>query len=73
MSNSMGIASLFVVSSLVFSPLVSASESQTFVARNAARQAQLEKSQQQAATKAQDLRTRQKLVKQQPDQTAEKG
>ncbi|VVM63347.1 hypothetical protein PS659_01427 [Pseudomonas fluorescens] len=37
MSNSMGIASAFVLSSLFLSPLAMAEESQTFVAHNAAR------------------------------------
>lgn len=36
MSNSMGIASLFVASSLLLSPLAMAEESPAFVARNAA-------------------------------------
>ncbi|WP_264310259.1 hypothetical protein [Pseudomonas putida] len=35
MSNSMGIASVFVLSSLLLSPLAMAEESQAFVARNA--------------------------------------
>lgn len=36
MSNSMGIASVFVLSSLLLSPLAMAEESPAFVARNAA-------------------------------------
>ncbi|MFV3403686.1 MULTISPECIES: hypothetical protein [Pseudomonas] len=36
MSNSMGFASVFVLSSLLLSPLAMAEESQAFVARNAA-------------------------------------
>ncbi|MBH3427982.1 hypothetical protein [Pseudomonas alkylphenolica] len=35
MSNSMGVASVFVLSSLFLSPLAMAEESQAFVARNA--------------------------------------
>ncbi|MDD1014976.1 hypothetical protein [Pseudomonas rubra] len=37
MSNSMGVASVFVLSSLLLSPLAMAEESQAFVARNAER------------------------------------
>nr|WP_256577379.1 hypothetical protein [Pseudomonas sp. R37(2017)] len=42
MSNSMGIASAFVLSSLFLSPLAMAEESQTFVAHNVARAAAFE-------------------------------
>lgn len=42
MSNTMGIASAFVLSSLFLSPLAMAEESQTFVAHNAARAATFE-------------------------------
>ncbi|WP_342624236.1 hypothetical protein [Pseudomonas alkylphenolica] len=35
MSNSMGVASVFVLSSLLLSPLAMAEESQAFIARNA--------------------------------------
>ncbi|QCI15570.1 hypothetical protein E6B08_26005 [Pseudomonas putida] len=35
MSNSMGVASVFILSSLLLSPLAMAEESQAFVARNA--------------------------------------
>ncbi|MEZ1319065.1 hypothetical protein QIW53_23850 [Pseudomonas fluorescens] len=42
MSNSMGIASAFVLSSLLVSPFVMAEESQTFAAHNAARAAAFE-------------------------------
>ncbi|MCE5983289.1 hypothetical protein [Pseudomonas sp. LF19] len=41
MSNSMGVASVFVLSSLLLSPLAMAEESQAFVARNAERAAVL--------------------------------
>ncbi|MCP3752329.1 hypothetical protein [Pseudomonas sp. SBB6] len=37
MSNSMGVASVFILSSLLLSPLTMAEESQAFVARNAER------------------------------------
>ncbi|MGE8410545.1 MAG: hypothetical protein ACN6QH_26335 [Pseudomonas sp.] len=40
MSNSMGIASIFVLSSVLLSPLAMAEESQAFVAQNARHQAQ---------------------------------
>lgn len=66
MSNSMGIASVFVLSSLLLSPLAMAEESPAFVARNAefaaahqdardtvaAQQADSVKSSQQTASKA---------------------
>ncbi|WP_449429794.1 hypothetical protein [Pseudomonas putida] len=62
MSNSMGIASVFVLSSLLLSPLAMAEESQAFVARNAqfaavhqealANQADAAKDAQQTASKA---------------------
>ncbi|QBF28468.1 hypothetical protein EXN22_23265 [Pseudomonas tructae] len=39
MSNSMGVASVFVLSSLLLSPLAMAEESQAFVARNTERAA----------------------------------
>ena len=42
MSNSMGIASAFVLSSLFLSPLAFAEESQTFVTQNATRAATFE-------------------------------
>ena len=42
MSNSMGIASAFVLSSLFLSPFAMAEESQAFVAQNAARAAAYE-------------------------------
>ena len=42
MSNSMGIASAFVLSSLFLSPLAMAEESQTFVTHNASRAAAFE-------------------------------
>ncbi|WP_175653140.1 hypothetical protein [Pseudomonas sp. Marseille-P9899] len=42
MSNSMGIASVFVLSSVLLSPLAMAEESQAFVAQTARHQATLE-------------------------------
>ncbi|MCU1751795.1 hypothetical protein [Pseudomonas sp. 6D_7.1_Bac1] len=53
MSNSMGIASAFVLSSLFLSPLAMAEESQTFVAHNAARAETFEKAQAELTAKAQ--------------------
>jgi hypothetical protein len=52
MSNSMGIASAFVLSSLFLSPWAMAEESQTFVTHNAARAASLEVHQIEMAAKA---------------------
>ncbi|MGF6087872.1 hypothetical protein [Pseudomonas sp. 18173] len=52
MSNSMGIASAFVLSSLFLSPLAMAEESQTFVAHGAARSAAFEEHQVEMTAKA---------------------
>ena len=52
MSNSMGIASAFVLSSLFLSPWAMAEESQTFVAHNAARSAAFEEHQIEMTAKA---------------------
>ena len=54
MSNSMGIASAFVLSSLFLSPLAMAEESLTFAARNAERAAAFEAYQGEMTAKAQD-------------------
>ena len=54
MSNSMGIASAFVLSSLFLSPLAMAEESQTFVAHNASRAAAFEEHQIEMTAKASD-------------------
>ncbi|VVN43257.1 hypothetical protein PS662_05619 [Pseudomonas fluorescens] len=54
MSNTMGIASAFVLSSLFLSPFAVAEESQTFVAQNAARAAAFEELQSEMTAKAQD-------------------
>lgn len=52
MSNSMGIASAFILSSLFLSPLAMAEESQSFVANNAARAAAFEQHQNEMTAKA---------------------
>ncbi|MNX63439.1 hypothetical protein D3C86_944370 [compost metagenome] len=54
MSNSMGIASAFVLSSLFLSPFAMAEESQAFVAHNTARAAALEEQQIEMTAKAQE-------------------
>jgi hypothetical protein len=52
MSNSMGIVSALVLSSLFLSPLAMAEESQTFVAQNATRAAAFEEHQSEMTAKA---------------------
>ena len=54
MSNTMGIASAFVLSSLFLSPFAMAEESPAFVAQNAARAAAYEEHQSEMTAKAQD-------------------
>jgi len=54
MSNSMGIASAFVLSSLFLSPLAMAEESLTFATRNAERAAAFEAYQGEMTAKAED-------------------
>ena len=54
MSNTMGIASAFVLSSLFLSPFAMAEESQTFVAQNNARAAAFEEHQSEMTAKAQN-------------------
>ena len=54
MSNTMGIASTFVLSSLFLSPFAIAEESQTFVTHNTARAAAFEAHQSEMTAKAQD-------------------
>lgn len=54
MSNTMGIASAFVLSSLFLSPVAMAEESQTFAAYNDARAAAFEEYQSEMTAKAQD-------------------
>jgi hypothetical protein len=54
MSNTMGIASAFVLSSMFLSPFAMAEESQTFVAHNAARAAAFEAGQSEMTVEAPD-------------------
>ncbi|MGZ7459469.1 hypothetical protein ACXPVS_22760 [Pseudomonas sp. Ma2-10] len=54
MSNTMGIASAFVLSSLFLSPFAIAEESQTFVAKNSARAAAFEQYQNEMTAKVQE-------------------
>jgi hypothetical protein len=54
MSNSMGIASVFVLSSLLLSPVAMAEESRAFVTHNAARQAAVEQARKELTANAQD-------------------
>ncbi|MHC8399268.1 hypothetical protein ACYZTX_07230 [Pseudomonas sp. MDT1-17] len=54
MSNTMGIASAFVLSSLFLSPFAIAEESQTFVVKNSARVAAFEQYQGELTAKAQE-------------------
>lgn len=54
MSNSMGIASVFVLSSVLLSPLAMAEESQAFVAQTARHQAAVEQSREALAKQQQD-------------------
>ena len=64
MSSSMGMASVFVMSSLLLSPLAMAEESPAFVAQNEARAAAFEQHQQTlAASHKNDVKTQQTQVK----------
>ncbi|GLH46187.1 hypothetical protein GRW89_10405 [Pseudomonas moraviensis] len=54
MSNSMGIASAFVLSSLILSPMAMAEESQAFVAHNVARAQAFDQHQAEVMAKVQD-------------------
>ncbi|PWB33714.1 hypothetical protein DCO48_08635 [Pseudomonas sp. SDI] len=54
MSNSMGIASIFVLSSVLLSPLAMAEESSAFVARNAERAAVVQQAREAYAQQQQD-------------------
>ncbi|MDU9389868.1 hypothetical protein [Pseudomonas sp. zfem002] len=54
MSNSMGIASVFVLSSILLSPLAMAEESQAFVAQTSRHQAAMEQSREAFAKQSQD-------------------
>ena len=62
MSNSMGIASAFILSSLFLSPLAMAEESQAFVARNAARDAAFQDAQVAQATRQKTGESAQKIT-----------
>ncbi len=64
MSSSMGMASVFVMSSLLLSPLAMAEESPAFVARNEARAAAFEQHQHElAASHENDVKAQQTQVK----------
>lgn len=54
MSNSMGIASVFILSSVLLSPLAMAEESQAFMAQTARHQAAMEQSREAVAKHLQD-------------------
>ncbi|WPN46348.1 MULTISPECIES: hypothetical protein [unclassified Pseudomonas] len=69
MSNSMGIASAFVLSSLFLSPLAFAEESQTFVAQNAARAAAFEAQQIEMTAKAPESTQAPQALRNQTQQT----
>ncbi|MDP9506078.1 hypothetical protein A1395_16075 [Pseudomonas protegens] len=62
MSNSMGLASVFVLSSLFVVPMAMAEESQGFVARNAARAAAFEQAQIAQAAQQQHSQQAQKIT-----------
>ncbi|QNH75809.1 hypothetical protein GGD92_26135 [Pseudomonas protegens] len=72
MSNSMGIASAFVLSSLFVAPMAMAEESQGFVARNAARAAAFEQAQIAQATQQQNNQQAQKVTAEQSKSDARK-
>jgi len=72
MSNTMGIASAFVLSSLFLSPLAFAEESQTFVAHNNERAAAFEAYQSEMTAKAQDAAQTPQASNAQSRQTIEK-
>ncbi|EPJ94843.1 hypothetical protein F7Q95_01700 [Pseudomonas psychrophila] len=64
MSSSMGMASVFVLSSLLLSPLAMAEESPAFVAQNAARAASFEQNQAELTARQQnDAKPQQKQAK----------
>ncbi|MCO7572165.1 MULTISPECIES: hypothetical protein [Pseudomonas chlororaphis group] len=72
MSNSMGIASAFVLSSLFVAPMAMAEESQGFVARNAARAAAFEQAQIAQAAQQQNNQQAQKVMAEQSKSDARK-
>ncbi|MGE7958447.1 hypothetical protein ACQKQA_17995 [Pseudomonas sp. NPDC089530] len=65
MSNSMGIASAFVLSSLFLAPMAMAEESQTFAAHNAARAAAFQEAREALAAKQQHSEQPQEVTAQQ--------
>lgn len=72
MSNSMGIASAFVLSSMFVVPMAMAEESQGFVARNAARAAAFEQAQIAQAAQQQNSQQAQKVTAEQNQSDARK-
>lgn len=72
MSNSMGIASAFVLSSLFVAPMAMAEESQGFVARNAARAAAFEQAQIAQAAQQQNTQQAQKINSEQSKSDTQK-
>ncbi|VVN72024.1 hypothetical protein [Pseudomonas fluorescens] len=72
MSNTMGIASAFVLSSLFLSPLAMAEESPAFVAQNAARADALEQSRNELTAKAKNAETPQQTSVNQAQAPVEK-
>ena len=72
MSNSMGIASAFVLSSLFVVPMAMAEESQGFVARNAARAAAFEQAQIAQAAQQQNTQQAQKITAEHSKSDAQK-
>ncbi|KAF0861664.1 hypothetical protein [Pseudomonas sp. LD120] len=72
MSNSMGIASAFVLSSLFVAPIAMAEESQAFVARNDARAAAFEQAQIAQATQRQNSQEAPKMTAKRSQSGAQK-
>ncbi|MEN5092015.1 hypothetical protein ABE458_15085 [Pseudomonas protegens] len=72
MSNSMGMASAFVLSSLFVVPMAMAEESQGFVARNAARAAAFEQAQIAQAAQQQNTQQAQKITAEHSKSDAQK-
>lgn len=72
MSNSMGIASAFVLSSLFVAPMAMAEESLGFVARNAARAAAFEQAQIAQAAQQQNTQQAQKITAEQSKSDTQK-
>ncbi|KAA0967951.1 hypothetical protein [Pseudomonas sp. ANT_H12B] len=72
MSNTMGIASAFVLSSLFLSPIAMAEESQAFVAHNAARAAAFDAYQSEMTAKANEAAQTPQASTTQPQPQVEK-